>query len=120
MKGAGIEVGRKTYKFKVTYYDYESSPGHSVLLVKKLIKKNGIQYLLRPFSTALSAAAAQETEKYKIPMIMAGSASRSLFSKGYTYIFTVLSTGEQYFRNSVALAAKIGKKNSKNQLMCLL
>ena len=39
MKGAGIEVGRKTYKFKVTYYDYESSPGHSVLLVKKLIKK---------------------------------------------------------------------------------
>jgi branched-chain amino acid transport system substrate-binding protein len=35
----GIEVGGKTYKFKVTYYDDESSPGQTALLVEKLIKK---------------------------------------------------------------------------------
>ena len=109
----GIKVGGKTYKFKILYFDDESSPGHTALLVEKLIKENGIQYLLGPFSTTMSAAAAPVTEKYKIPMIMAGSASRSLFSEGYSYIFTVLSTAEQYFRSSVALAAKIGKKNGK-------
>jgi hypothetical protein len=35
----------------------------------------------------MSAAVAPVTEKYKIPMIMAGSASRSLFSKGYSYLY---------------------------------
>lgn len=110
----GIKVGGKAYKLKVIYYDDESTPGRTALLVEKLIKEDGVQYLLGPFSSTMSAAAAPVTEKYKIPMVMAGSASSSLFSKGYSYIFTVLSTAEQYFRSSIALAAEIGKKNGKN------
>jgi len=52
-------------------------------------------------------------EKYKIPMVEAEGASRSLFNKGYKYLFAVLSTSEQYLASSVALAAEIGKKNGK-------
>ena len=52
-------------------------------------------------------------EKYKIPMVEAEGASRSLFNKGYKYLFAVLSTSEQYLASSVALAAEIAKKNGK-------
>jgi len=46
------------------------------------------------------------TEKYKIPMVEGNGASRSLFTKGYRYLFAVLSTSEQYLSSAIALAAE--------------
>ena len=109
----GVKVGGKTYTLKVIYYDDESTPSRTALFVDKLIKEDGVKFLLGPYSSATSMAAAAVTEKHKIPMIMAGSASRSLFSVGNEYVFTVLSTAEQYFESSVALAAEMGKQNGE-------
>jgi branched-chain amino acid transport system substrate-binding protein len=54
----------------------------------------------------MTKAIAPVTEKYKIPMIEAEGASRSLFNKGYKYLFAVLSTSEQYLASAIALAAE--------------
>jgi branched-chain amino acid transport system substrate-binding protein len=58
-------------------------------------------------------AIAPVTEKYKIPMVEAEGASRSLFNKGYKYIFAVLSTSEQYLASAITLAAELAEKAGK-------
>lgn len=46
-------------------------------------------------------------------MVEAEGASRSLFTKGYRYLFAVLSTSEQYLASSIALAAELAPKLGK-------
>jgi branched-chain amino acid transport system substrate-binding protein len=109
----GVKVGGKSYKFKVVYYDDESTPARGAQLAERLIKQDGVKYMLGPYSSGLTKAVAPVTEKYKIPMVEAEGASRSLFTQGYKYLFAVLSTSEQYLASSIELAAEIAKKNGK-------
>ena len=109
----GVKVGGKAYKLKIVYYDDESTPLRTAQLAERLIKQDGIKFFLGPYSSATTKAIAPITEKYKIPMVEAEGASRSLFTQGYKYIFAVLSTSEQYLASSIALAAEIAKKNGK-------
>ena len=109
----GVKVGDKSYKLKVVYYDDESTPARGAQLAERLIKQDGVQYMLGPYSSGLTKAIAPVTEKYGIPMIEAEGASRSLFTQGYKYLFAVLSTSEQYLASAIALAAEIAEKNGK-------
>ena len=109
----GVNVGGKAYKLKIIYYDDESTPLRTSQLAERLIKQDGIKFILGPYSSATTKAIAPVTEKYKIPMVEAEGASRSLFTQGYKYLFAVLSTSEQYLASSIALAAEIAKKNGK-------
>ncbi len=112
-KAGGVKVGGKSYKLKIQYYDDESTPARTAQLLERLIKQDGIQYMLGPYSSATTKAAAPVTEKYKIPMVEAEGASRSLFTQGYRYLFAVLSTSEQYLASSIGLAAELAKKAGK-------
>jgi branched-chain amino acid transport system substrate-binding protein len=111
--GGGIKVGDKTYKLKVIYYDDESTPARGAQLAERLIAQDGVQYMLGPYSSGLTKAIAPVTEKYQIPMVEAEGASRSLFNKGYRYMFAVLSTSEQYLASAIDLAAGIAEKEGK-------
>lgn len=113
-EAGGVKVGDKSYQLKVVYYDDESTPARTAQLLERLINQDGIQYVLGPYSSATTKAAAPITEKYKIPMVEAEGASRSLFTQGYRYLFAVLSTSEQYLASSVALAAEMAEKNGKS------
>ncbi|MCG8694966.1 MAG: amino acid ABC transporter substrate-binding protein, partial [Minwuiales bacterium] len=62
----------------------------------------------------LTKAIAPVTEKYKIPMVEAEGASRSLFTQGYRYLFAVLSTSEQYLASAIDLAAEMAEKEGKS------
>ncbi|MAO54592.1 MAG: amino acid ABC transporter substrate-binding protein [Rhodospirillaceae bacterium] len=109
----GVKVGGKTYKLKIQYYDDESTPLRTAQLLERLVNQDGVKYFLGPYSSATTKAAAPIMEKYKVPMIEAEGASRSLFNKGYKYLFAVLSTSEQYLASSISLAAEIAEKNGK-------
>ena len=109
----GVKVGGKAYKLKIIYYDDESTPLRSAQLAERLIKQDGVKFFLGPYSSATTKALAPITEKYKIPMVEAEGAARSLFTQGYKYIFAVLSTSEQYLASSIALAAEMAKKSGK-------
>ena len=110
----GVKIGGKTYMLEVKYYDDESTPARAAQLAERLIKQDDIKYFLGPYSSGLTKAIAPVTEKYKIPMVEAEGASRSLFTQGYRYLFAVLSTSEQYLASAVALAAEVNKKNGKS------
>jgi branched-chain amino acid transport system substrate-binding protein len=109
----GVTVNGKKYKLKIKYYDDESTPLRTAQLFERLIKQDGVQFLLGPYSSATTKAAAKVTEKYKIPMVEAEGASRSLFTQGYKYLFAIISTSEQYLGPAVDLAAEIAEKNGK-------
>ncbi|MFQ5850711.1 MAG: amino acid ABC transporter substrate-binding protein [Candidatus Binatia bacterium] len=106
----GVKVGGKNYKIKITYYDDESTPARGAQLAERLIKQDGVKFMLGPYSSGLTKAIAPVTEKYKIPMVEGNGASRGLFNKGYKYIFAVLSTSDYYLREAINLAAEVAKK----------
>lgn len=109
----GVTVGGKQYKLAVRYYDDESTPARTAQLLERLIEQDGVQYILGPYSSPTTIAAAPVVEKYKVPMVEAEGASRALFNKGYKYTFAVLSTSEQYLASAVDLAAEVAEKNGK-------
>jgi len=109
----GVKVGGKSYKLAIKYYDDESTPLRTAQLGERLIKQDGIKFFLGPYSSATTKAMAPITEKYKIPMVEAEGAARSLFSQGYRYLFAVLSTSEQYLAPVIDVAAAIAKKAGK-------
>ncbi len=109
----GIKVGDKCYNFNVIYYDDESKGDRGATLAERLINQDKVQYMLGPYSSGLTKAIAPVTEKYKIPMVEAEGASRSLFNKGRKYLFAVLSTSEQYLASAITLAAEKAKASGK-------
>jgi branched-chain amino acid transport system substrate-binding protein len=109
----GVKIGDKCYNFRVTYYDDESKGDRGATLAERLINQDKVQYMLGPYSSGMTKAIAPVTEKYQIPMIEAEGASRSLFNKGYKYLFAVLSTSEQYLASAVTLAAEMAEKSGK-------
>jgi len=102
----GVKVGGKTYKFDIIYYDDESNSGRAAQLAERLIKQDGVHYMLGPYSSGLTKAMTPVTEENKIPMVEANGASRSLFTKGYKYLFAVLSPANQYLEVAIDLAVE--------------
>lgn len=109
----GVKVDGKMYKLKVVYYDDESTPARGAQLAERLIQQDGVKFMVGPYSSGLTKAIAPVTEKYKIPMVEAEGAARSLFTQGYRYMFAALSTSEQYLASAVALAAEMAEKQGK-------
>lgn len=101
----GVVVNGKAYKIKIIYYDDESTPARAAQLAERLIQQDGVQFLLGPYSSGLTKAMAPVVEKYKVPMIEANGASRSLFTKGYRYLFAILTSADQYLASSLDLLA---------------
>jgi branched-chain amino acid transport system substrate-binding protein len=118
----GVKVGGRTYKLTVRYYDDESTPARCTELAERLIKQDGVKFMLGPYSSSLTKAILPTVEKYRVPMIEANGAARELFTKGYRHIFAVLSTSDQYLSPAIDLAAEhaaeLGK--SKNRLRVAL
>ena len=112
-ENGGVKIGDKCYNFEVIYYDDESKGDRGATLAERLINQDKVQYMLGPYSSGLTKAIAPVTEKYQIPMVEAEGASRSLFNKGYKYLFAVLSTSEQYLASAVTLAAEKAAESGK-------
>ena len=102
----GVTVGGKSYKFDIIYYDDESDSSRAAQLAERLIKQDGVHYMLGPYSSGLTKAMAPVTEENQIPMVEANGASRSLFTKGYKYLFAVLSAANQYLEVAIDLAVE--------------
>ena len=110
----GVTVAGKDYKIAIQYYDDESTPARAAQLAEKIIQQDEIKFVLGPYGSGLTKAVAPVTEKYKIPMVEGNGASRSLFNKGYKYLFAVLSTSEQYLTEAINLAAEQATKAGKD------
>lgn len=110
----GIKVGDKAYEIDIVYYDDESTPARGAQLAERLIKQDGIKFMLGPYSSGLTQAIAPVTEQHQVPMVEGNGASRSIFNKGYKYVFAVLSTSDYYLREAINLAAEMAQKAGRD------
>jgi branched-chain amino acid transport system substrate-binding protein len=91
-------------------YDDRSDPQTGVRLYEKLITEDKVDVVMGPYSSAISEAVANVTEKYKKVMVAPLAATTSIFKKGRKYAFMVISPAEVYLEGLVDLAAKRGLK----------
>jgi branched-chain amino acid transport system substrate-binding protein len=63
-----------------------------------------------PYSSAVSEAVANVTEKYKKLMVAPLAAATEIFKKGRRYVFMILTPAEMYLEGLVDIAAKRGLK----------
>ena len=110
----GVKVAGKKHALKVIYYDDESTPARGAQLTERLIRQDGVKFMLGAYSSGLTKAMAPITDKYKVPHVEANGAARELFTQGYRYLFGVLSTSDQYLRDAVTLAAEVAKEHGKD------
>ena len=121
-KRGGVAIAGTPYELVIKYYDDESTPARGTELAERLIKQDGVKYILGPFGSGQTKAMLPVIEKYRAPMVEANGAARELFTKGYRHVFAVLSTSEQYLAPAIALAAKHAEKLGKkpSQIKCAL
>ena len=105
----GGVLGRK---LEFVVYDDQSMPATAVRLYEKLITEDKVDGVMGPYSSPVTEAVANVTEKYKKVMVSPLAATTSIFKKTprRQYIFMVISPAEVYLEGLVDMAAKRGLK----------
>jgi branched-chain amino acid transport system substrate-binding protein len=111
----GVSVDGREYRLKIKYYDDKSDPTLGAELAERLIKQDGIKFMLGPYSSEMTKHVAQVTQNYKVPLVEAEGAAKSLFDQGNRYIFGMLSTCENYLANLLELAVRNTRANGNDQ-----
>ncbi len=99
----GMLVGGKRYKVALDYYDDQSQPALAAKLYQKLITQDNVNFLLGPYSSLLTAAAAPIAERYGVPMVAAHGAADSIYGPSDKYVFSIVSPAKDYLRGVIAL-----------------
>ncbi len=81
-------------------------------LYEKLITEDKVDAVMGPYSSPITEAVANVTEKYKKVMVSPLAATTSIFKKEprRKYIFMVISPAEVYLEGLIDMAAKRGLK----------
>jgi len=97
----GVTVQGKAYNISLDYYDDASTAANIVPLYTKIITQDNAQFVLAPYSSGLTTAAAPLADQYKLIMLSHGGASDSIWKKGYQNVFGVLSPASTYLKTAI-------------------
>lgn len=100
-------LGRKV---EFIVYDDKSDPTTGVRLYEKLITSDKVDFVLGPYSSDVTFAVSNVTERYKQPMLAAGASSSKIWERGHKYIFMTVAPGETYLDGAIDIAVKRGLK----------
>jgi len=104
-------LGRKV---EFVVYDDQSTPATGVRLYEKLITEDKVDVVIGPYSSSITEAVANVTEKYKKVMVTPLADTTSIFRRPpgqkRNYIFMVISPAEVYLEGLIDLAGKRGLK----------
>jgi branched-chain amino acid transport system substrate-binding protein len=92
--GVLIKSLNKKLPIREVFYDDASVQATSASLAERAMSSDNVVALIGGYSTPLGEAESVMPDRYKTPWITAGSASSSIFNRGYQYIFGTLSTVE--------------------------
>jgi branched-chain amino acid transport system substrate-binding protein len=97
-------------KIAFVLYDDRSTPATGVRLYEKLITEDKVDAVMGPYSSPITEAVANVSEKYQKVLVSPLAATTSIFKKGRKYIFMVISPAEVYLEGLIDMAAKRGLK----------
>ncbi|MFZ5447225.1 MAG: amino acid ABC transporter substrate-binding protein [Thermodesulfobacteriota bacterium] len=94
-------------KFSDKFYDDESKKERVQELYTKLINTDKADFLISPYSSGLTDAAAVIAQQYNRIMITAGAASDSTYKKGYTLVYQTYTPASRYLTGAVDILLKL-------------
>lgn len=86
---------------KMILYDDQSDPATGARLYERLLTEDKVDLVLGPYSSSVTQAVAQVTERAGQPMLAAGASASDIWARGYQYIFGVYSVAEDYFKSII-------------------
>ena len=93
----GVEAGDgNTYELEMVLRDDETDASASQSIYQELIDREGIDYLLGPYSSSVTLPASAVAARSEKPMVEGGGASPEIFSQGNEWIFGLLPTADKY------------------------
>jgi len=92
----GITVAGTAYKLRLRYYDDQSDPELTTRLYEKLVTEDQVDFLLGPYGSGPTAAAAAVAEKYGIPLVSGHGSAGSIYDQGYRYILSIQTPARNY------------------------
>ena len=110
----GIKLSDGTVvKFKAVSYDDESNKDRVQELYTKLATDDKADFLISPYSSGLTAAAAVIAEQYGIPMITTGAASDATYKQGYTVVYQAYTPASRYLTGAIDLLMNLDPNAKK-------
>ena len=76
--------------------DDKSDKQTSIKLYEKLITEDKVDLIMAPYSSGITDAVANVTERYQMPMVAYGAASSVIWQRGRKYIFNIIDIAENY------------------------
>ena len=103
----GIRIKDQRYRAEIVFYDDGSDADTAASLVQKLIDEDGVDFLLGPYSSTLTADASAVAEANGMIMAVGNGTSDTLFERGFENLFLVATIASDYTRSGIeALAAQ--------------
>jgi branched-chain amino acid transport system substrate-binding protein len=100
--------GLLAHKIKLILLDDKSDTQTAIKLYEKLITEDKVDLVLGPYSSGITEAVANVTERYKMPFIAYGASSTPIWEKGRKYIFNIVAPAESFQKGAVHLAKQAG------------
>jgi ABC-type branched-subunit amino acid transport system substrate-binding protein len=95
------------------FYDDESKKERVQELYTKLISTDKADFLISPYSSPLTDAAAVIAQQYNKIMITTGAASDSTYKKGYGLVYQTYTPASRYLTGAVDLLGKLAPEGKK-------
>ncbi len=103
-EAGGIKLSDGTVvKFEAKFYDDESNTDRVQELYTRLATEDDADFLISPYSSGLTAAAAVIAEQYQKVMITTGAASDSTYQQGFTLVFQAYTPASKYLTGALDL-----------------
>jgi len=106
VNGRGGASGRTV---ELVVYDDESDRETAARLYEKLIVEDKIDLLIGPYSTPLTLAVTEVTERYDFPIVVTGT-GLEIFERGMRNVFGIYTPAPQIMRPILELAQEKGLK----------
>ncbi len=106
VKRANEKGGVLGRKLELLVEDDQSQPPTAVAIYERLITQQKVDVVFSPYSSPITDAVADVTEKHRMPLVAAGAATTSIFKKGRRFIFMLLSPAEAYLEGLIDMAAR--------------
>ena len=100
------------HKIVLRLLDDRSDTQTSIKLYEKLITEDKVDLVLGPYSSGITEAVANVTERYKMPFVAYGASSTPIWEKGRKYVFNIVAVAEDYQKGAVHLARQLGIKRA--------
>lgn len=97
-------------KLELIADDDQSQAAVAVGIYERLITQEKVDAILGPYSSPITEAVANVSEKYRMPMVASNAATTAIFRKGRKFVFMVHSAAEVYLEGLIDIAARRGLK----------